>query len=295
MSYKIFSGLYTALVTPFTKDNKIDYKALERLIEKQIAGGVNGLIILGTTGESPTIHDDEARKLIKTAISIVSGRVQVLIGTGSNSTEHAIELSRQAERFKADGLLLVNPYYNKPSQEGMFHHFASIAGSVTLPIMLYNIKGRTGINLATQTVTRLSLIHNIKAMKEASGDIEQIMDVIRETPDDFSVLSGDDVLTLPLMALGGDGVVSVIANMYPKKLRHLVEAMNNNDYEGARDIHYALLDAMRGFLNISSNPIPIKTALAMQGLCEEKFRLPLYPMDERGRLSVQKLVEKLRD
>ena len=213
---KNYTGLYTALITPFNEDKSVDYMALEKLIHEQIEAEVDGLVILGTTGESPVISEIEAEKIISLAVKISKRKIKIIVGAGSNNTELAIEKSKQAQNLGADAILSVNPYYNKPPQEGLYEHFKQIADSIDIPMILYNIKGRTAVNLEIETLLRLSLHKNIMGVKEASGDLSQIMDVINQVDDDFFVLSGDDALTYPIMSLGGHGVISVTSNIFPR-------------------------------------------------------------------------------
>ena len=221
---KLFTGVYTAIVTPFNEDGSVDWKGFEELIERQITGGVAGIVPCGTTGESPTLSHKEHGEVIEKTVQVVGGRCQVVAGTGSNSTQEAIALTAHAQEVGADGSLQVNPYYNKPTQEGLFQHFTKIAEAVDIPIMLYNIKGRTGVNVETDTLLRiLDLAPNIVSVKEASGDIQQIKDVVSKTDDSFSVLSGDDNITYNLIEAGGDGVVSVASNVYPEEIVELVQ------------------------------------------------------------------------
>lgn len=284
----MFKGLYTALITPFTNDNKIDYSALENILNQQIDGGVTGLVVLGTTGESPTITDTERTELVKFICDHAKGKLQIIVGTGANSTDKTIKLSQEAEALGADGLLVVNPYYNKPTQEGLFQHFSTVANSVNIPIMLYNIQGRTAVNLETDTLIRLSKNKNIVAVKEASGDISQMMDVISKTSSDFTVLSGDDGLTYPLMALGGNGVVSVLSNILPNEMTSLVENSSNGNFNDAKEMHYKLLPLMNSMF-LETNPIPAKTILAFQGVISENFRLPMTQMSNANKETLKEI------
>jgi 4-hydroxy-tetrahydrodipicolinate synthase len=284
-----FRGTFTALVTPFTGAGAIDYESFDRLLHDQMAAGVQGVVVLGTTGESPTVTDAERAELIRFAIRRVKGRLLVLVGTGSNSTDRCVAESRHAADLGADALLVVNPYYNKPTQAGLLAHFRAVADAVSVPLILYNIAGRTGVNLATETLLKLAEHPRIIGVKEASGDISQMMDVIDRTPDDFLVLSGDDMLTFPLLALGGDGAVSVLSNLLPVEVMSIVTAAAKGDWEAARRIHFRLLPLMRACL-IETNPIPIKTALALRGIVPERFRLPLCPMQPDNRRKLEELL-----
>ena len=219
---KSFTGLFTALITPFNNDKSVDYISLEKLMTEQVESNVDGIVILGTTGESPVIDDNESSKIIELAVKIAKDKIKIIVGTGSNNTSQAIKKSIKAHELGADAILSVNPYYNKPPQEGMYQHFSQIADSVNMPLILYNIKGRTAVNIETDQLVRLANHTNIIGVKEASGDLTQIMNVMNNTPKDFFVLSGDDSLTLPLMSLGGHGVVSVISNIFPREMKNIV-------------------------------------------------------------------------
>ena len=231
---KLFRGTYTAVITPFTASNQIDWVAFEKIVEQQIAAGITGLVFVGTTGESPTLSHNEHREILRWSVSTVHGRCQVIHGTGSNNTRESIELASVAAEAGADGHLVINPYYNKPTQEGLFRHFTAVADATELPVILYNIQGRTATNLATDTLLRLAEHPHIVGVKEASGDMQQIMDVIRRTPDDFSVLSGDDALTYPIMACGGDGLVSVVSNCLPRRTAEMVDGCLSGNWAEAR-------------------------------------------------------------
>lgn len=271
---KDFSGLHTALVTPFNYDKSIDYKSLAGLIEEQIEYA-DGIVVLGTTGESPTIDDSEFRKILDLAVKTAKGYAKIIVGTGSNNTVSTQNKSKLAEDLGADGILCVNPYYNKPTQEGMYQHFSCVAESVNIPVILYNIKGRTAVNLETNTLNRLLVHKNIVGIKEASGDLIQIMDVINNTDSSFHIMSGDDSLTYPIMCLGGHGVISVISNIFPRHMKDMITNINARDFNAAKSIHYKLHDLMKILLSVSSNPIPVKTILSHLGKIKEEFRLPL--------------------
>lgn len=288
---KQFQGTYTALITPFTTEGEIDYPALEQIIAGQIKTGIEGIVFLGTTGESPTISHDERRYLTKFAAAQCKGKTAVIIGTGTNNTQSAIEYSVHAKEDGAEALLIVNPYYNKPTQEGLYRHFSAIAKAVDLPQILYNIKGRTGVNVETATLKRIVRDNkNVVAVKEASGSMEQMKEVIKELPGDFTVLSGDDNLTCELIKNGGDGVVSVLSNMMPKEVKEMVDLGLNGNHDAAKAKHDSLAELMAGCF-IETNPIPIKTALAMQGKCEEVFRLPMCPMTEENKAKWRRILE----
>ncbi len=272
----MFQGTITALVTPF-KNGQIDEKALRDLIEYQIANGVDGLVPCGTTGESPTLSHDEHDKVIEITIDAAKKRVPVIAGTGSNSTSEALRLTQHAYEAGADGALIACPYYNKPTQEGVYLHFERIAKTVPIPIIPYNIPGRTGINMSAELIARLSKISNIVGVKEASGSIKQMNDVIDLCHSEFNVLSGDDGLTLPLMSIGGKGVISVASNIVPRDMSAMVNAALQGNFEKARSLHKKmspLFDA----LFIEVNPTPVKAALAMMGKIEYEYRLPLCKM-----------------
>src|SRR3989338_6461958 len=271
----MFKGAITAIVTPFLEDGGIDEASLRNLILFQIENKIDGIVPCGTTGESPTLSHEELNRVVKLAIDAANGKVPVIAGTGSNSTREAISMTKHASDNGADASLQVCPYYNKPTQEGLFRHFSSIAKAADIPIIIYNIQGRTGINMETATLARLAKEHsNIVAVKEASGNIAQMMDVINTLPKDFTVLSGDDNLTLPLMSLGGKGVISVAGNIIPRQMHELTEFALNGDFENAAKLHYGLLPLFKGIF-IETNPIPIKAALAMEGMIKEVYRLPL--------------------
>ncbi|MFL6539137.1 MAG: 4-hydroxy-tetrahydrodipicolinate synthase [Chthoniobacterales bacterium] len=275
----MFRGTYTALVTPF-RDGAIDFAAYEKLIESQIAGGITGIIPVGTTGESPTLSHDEKEQLIRRAVELARGRCQVLAGTGSNSTAAAIAATKEAEQLGVDGALVVAPYYNKPSQEGLYRHFQAIARETRLPIMLYNIPGRCGIDINAATVERLaSACANIVCIKEASGSVDRVAELRGRMPDAFTILSGDDGLTLPFMSVGAVGVVSVASNLLPAEVSALVRAFDNGDVQAAQRMHRRLLGLFKD-LFIEPNPVPVKTALQWRGLMSSEVRLPLCEMSE---------------
>lgn len=274
-----YRGVYTALITPFTDLGVVDYKALERIIEHQIDSGIDGLVPCGTTGESPTLSHEEHDRVIAQTIRFAAGRVPVIAGTGSNSTTEAIRLSQHAEDAGASALLLVNPYYNKPTQKGMYLHFRAIAESVKIPCILYNIKGRTGVNLETETLIRLAEeCPNIVAVKEASGSLRQMEDVIRTSGDDFMVLSGDDNLALDLIKLGGDGVISVASNLFPREMARMIHSALAGNWDEAERLGSWFAPFFSACF-IETNPIPIKTAMAECGWCRESFRLPLCSLE----------------
>ena len=269
----MFQGVYTALVTPF-RDGALDERALEELVEQQIAAGVDGLVPCGSTGESATMTHAEHRRVIEVVVAAARGRVQVLAGTGSNATREAIALTTHAKEAGADGALLISPYYNKPTPDGIVAHYAEIARETAFPLVVYNIPGRTASNILPETFARLAEIEQVVGVKESCGDLDQVAHLIAATPDDFAVLSGDDWAVLPILALGGDGIISTTSNLVPGDIVELVRAFRSGDLGRARDVYYGLqplFDAMF----CETNPIPIKEALAMRGLVRPEIRLPL--------------------
>lgn len=290
----MFKGAITAIVTPFKENGELDEESLRRLVEFQIENGIDGIVPCGTTGESPTLDYEEHQRVIEIVIDAAKGKVPVIAGTGSNSAKEAIEITKHAADAGADASLQVCPYYNKPTQEGLYRHFSAIANSVDIPIIVYNIQGRTGVNMETQTLARLAKEHSsIIGVKEASGNIAQMMDVISTLPKEFVVLSGDDNLTLPLMVLGGKGVISVASNIAPKEMHNMTEYALNGDFEKARKLHYELLPLFKGIF-IETNPIPIKAALAMKGLVKETYRLPLCEMKAENREKLRQVLKDLK-
>ena len=277
-----FQGSFVAMVTPF-RSGAVDEAKLRELVELHVAGGTDGLIPCGTTGESPTLSHDEHRRVVDVVLEAARGRIQVVAGTGSNSTAEAIDLTRHAERSGAAGALVVNPYYNKPTQEGLYRPFRAVAEAVAIPILVYNIQSRTAVNVETPTLERLVRdVRNVAGVKEASGSLDQMSQVIAACGPDFSVLSGDDNVTLPLMAIGGHGVVSVIANILPKETAEMVHAALDGDWKRARELHYRLFPLARAAF-LETNPIPIKEAMAMAGMLEPEFRLPMCRMSDANR------------
>jgi len=279
-----FHGAFTALITPMKESGEVDYEGFRRLINFQIDEGIDGIVPLGTTGETPTLDEDEEDPLIKIAVETAGGKIPVVVGTGSNDTKHMVQYTERAKRLGADAALVVTPYYNKPNDDGLLRHFEA-AASVGIPVIVYNIASRTGRNIPTPLMEKISRIPGIAGVKEASGDINQMGDVIREVAvpaitggRKFWVLSGDDAMTLPLMVLGGDGVISVISNIVPAKVKAMVSACINGDYEKARKIHFELLPLIKAAF-LETNPVPVKRAAALIGLPSGPVRLPL------GRLS----------
>jgi 4-hydroxy-tetrahydrodipicolinate synthase len=290
-----FRGLYTAIVTPFKDDaeRSIDKDAYRRHLEFQIKGEVDGIVVCGTTGESPTFSDQEFEYLVKTAVEVADGNVQIIAGSGSNATNKSIKRSQIAEQAGADGLLIVGPYYNKPTQDGLIRHYTKIADSVEVPLVVYNVPGRTAVNIKPTTLAHMAEHPNIVAVKEASGDMNQILEVLASVPQDFAVLSGDDALTLPLIAAGGDGVVSVASNIVPIHMSAYVEHCLEDRMEHARESHYKLLPLMKANF-WESNPIPVKSALAMKKRMDDIFRLPLAPLSEAYREPMMEILEDLQ-
>jgi 4-hydroxy-tetrahydrodipicolinate synthase len=287
-------GCATALVTPFAAGGVIDEQRLRNLIEYQIEGGIKILIPCGTTGESATMSEEEDCRVIKITVEAARGRARVIAGTGSNSTAAAIEYSRAARDLGVDGVLVVAPYYNKPTQDGMFAHFSSVAEAIeTVPVVLYNVPGRTSSNITAETVLSLAAAsENVVAIKEASGNFSQIMAILKDRPDGFRVFSGDDAVTLPLIALGADGLVSVASNEVPDFMSKMVEAALEGDWQRARELHFKLLPLMESNF-IESSPGPVKAALAMLGLIDENLRLPLVPVQDSTRKKMREILVEL--
>lgn len=287
-------GCATALVTPFKQSGEIDEERLRSLIEYQIQGGVRLLVPCGTTGESVTMSDEENERVIKVTIEVARGRAHVIAGAGTNSTANTIKKARFAQEAGADAVLVVAPYYNKPTQAGLDAHFRAVAEAVpNMPVVLYNVPGRTSSNIAAQTTLKLAReVENIAAVKEASGNFSQIMEILRGRPENFRVLSGDDAITLPMIALGADGLISVASNEAPVLMSEMVNAALDDDWDLARDRHYRLLPLMEVNF-IETSPGPVKAALALMGLIEENFRLPLVPVTEETRRRVRAVIEEL--
>jgi len=276
----MFAGTHTAIVTPF-RNGTLDEEALRKFVDFQFDGGVQGVVPCGTTGESPTLDYEEHDRVVRLTVEFTRKRGIVTAGTGSNSTREAVDMTRQAEAAGADAALLVAPYYNKPTQEGLFRHFRAIAEATSLPIMLYSIPGRCGVEIGVETVVRLAEVcPNIRAIKEAGGTPERVSQLRQVLPPSFEILSGDDTMTLPFMSVGGDGVVSVASNIIPKDVTDLVATARKGDWAGARAIHHRIYPLLAALLKLSTNPIPIKTALALKGLMDGELRLPLSEMTE---------------
>jgi 4-hydroxy-tetrahydrodipicolinate synthase len=281
-----FTGSGVALVTPFTHDHEIDFPALKKLVQMQLDGGTDFLVVQGTTGESPTLTSDEKSKVLDTVLEVNNGRLKIVFGVGGNNTR-AVGETLKAVPAGIDGILSVSPYYNKPIQKGIIEHYKYIASCTDLPIILYNVPGRTGSNMLPETTLALSEISNIVAMKEASGNMEQIMELIRLRPEGFGILSGDDALTMPLIAAGADGVISVVANAFPKLFGEMVHASMSGDLTAARKAHYALLPITKMFFE-EGNPGGVKASLAAQAVMTEAMRLPLFPVSDGLRSRIQK-------
>lgn len=285
-----FNGDFVALVTPF-RDGEVDFDALSTLIEAQIAGGVSGLVPCGTTGESPTLSHKEHEEVISQSIAMADGRVPVIAGTGSNSTKEAISLSQRAERAGAAALLVVAPYYNKPSAEGLRQHYLQIADNTGLPIIVYNIPGRCGVEISTECILRLAEHPRIAAVKEATGKLEHVSELRRKS--DLAILSGDDAMTLPVISLGGTGVVSVLSNLEPARMSKLVACALAGDFEKALALHDELFPLMDAMLRLAVNPVPIKTAMAIRGTIREEFRLPICAMEASAKNELAALLQNL--
>ena len=287
-----FTGVGTALVTPFTKTGALDEAAVRRLGRRQIDAGIHFLCPCGTTGESPTLTDAEKLRIVEILVAEAGGRVPILAGAGGYNTKEVIELAREMEKRGASGLLSVTPYYNKPTQEGLYQHYKAIADSTALPIVVYNVPGRTGVNVEVATLVRLAQIQDIVGVKEASGNVTQMVDICRSVPADFLVLSGDDALTLPLMSVGGRGIISVASNEIPAEMVQMVEAAERNDFAAARAVHNRIAALMQ--INfIEANPVPVKAAMAAMGLLEEAYRLPMCPPKPESREKILKILKEL--
>lgn len=288
----MFQGSIVAIVTPFKK-GKVDEKALCELIEWHISQGTNAIVPCGTTGESATLDYKEHYRVIDITIKTVNKRIPVIAGAGANSTDETIEITKHAKKSGADAVLLVAPYYNKPTQEGIFRHYKTVAEKIDIPIVLYNVPGRTAVNILPQTVARLAEIKNIVAIKEASGDMKQVSEIIRLCGDRITVISGDDFTTLPLLALGGKGVISVTANIVPGDVSKMCSLWLKGKYDKARELHYRL-EPLNSAMFIETNPIPVKTALAMMGKIQEEFRLPLCEMSPANKEKLRKVLEDMK-
>ena len=288
----MFSGSIVAIVTPF-RNGRVDERAFGDLIEWQIANGTNGIVPCGTTGESATLTHDEHHRVVRLTVEVAKGRVPVIAGTGSNSTDEAISLTRHAKDAGADGALLITPYYNKPTQEGLYRHYKAVAEAVDMPLVLYNIPGRTGVNMLPATVARLAVMKNIVGIKEGSGSVQQASDIAQACGDRLIVLSGDDPLTLPMMAVGAKGVITVTANVMPKEMAQLVASFQAGRIDEARRIHFAL-SALFAALFYETNPIPVKEALGMMGKIDPELRLPMCAMSADNRNQLTRVLKEMR-
>jgi 4-hydroxy-tetrahydrodipicolinate synthase len=286
----MFTGCLTALITPF-REGDIDRKALAELVEAQIAGGVHGLVPCGSTGESATLSHQEHLEVVREVIRQARKRVPVIAGSGSNSTAEAVRLTRGAEEVGADGALLISPYYNKPTQEGIYQHYAAVAAATKLPLIVYNIPGRTASNILPETFARLARVPNIVGVKEATGSLAQVLETMAAAGPDFAVYAGDDILTLPIMAAGGKGAIAVASNVKPRAMADLAEALLADDLARARTLVRELLPLWQ-ILGIEVNPIPVKTAAALMGCCTEEFRLPLTPMSPANRTKLEAVLRE---
>jgi 4-hydroxy-tetrahydrodipicolinate synthase len=287
-----WKGTFTAVVTPFNPDGTLDESSLRRLVDFQIDGGVDGLVPCGTTGESVTMSLEEQMRVVRVVLEQVDGRATVVAGAGGNATAKVVTAAREMESLGVDGLLSVVPYYNKPTQEGMLQHFSKVADAVSVPVVLYNVPGRTSSNMLPDTILRLAEHENVRAVKEASGNLIQVMEILRGAPEGFRVLSGEDNLTLPLLSLGGHGVISVVSNEVPMMMSRMVRDGLSGNWNDARDLHYKLLGLMNANF-IETNPTPVKAALAMMGLIQEAYRLPLVPMRKDNRERLREHLAKL--
>jgi 4-hydroxy-tetrahydrodipicolinate synthase len=286
----MFTGCGTALVTPFRRDLSLDEETLRRLVRRQIDAGINFLVPCGTTGESPTLTRAEHLRVVEITLEEAKGKVPVLAGAGGYNTHEVIELARELQNLGAEGILSVTPYYNKPTQEGLYQHYKAIASAIRLPIVVYSVQGRTGTNVEPATLARLAQIENIVGVKEASGNISQMANVIHEVPSGFHVLSGDDAITIPLIALGGRGIISVASNEIPGEMTQIAQAALRGDYEIARQLQRKFLPLMNVNF-VESNPIPVKAAMALMGLLEPVYRLPMCPPSAPSQAKIEKVLE----
>jgi len=287
-----FTGVGTALITPFTKSGALDEAAITRLARRQIEAGVHFLVPCGTTGETPTLSAAERRRVVELVVEAAGGRVPVMAGAGGYDTQEVVHLAKEMQGLGVQGLLSVTPYYNKPTPEGLYRHFSAVAEATSLPIVLYNVPGRTGCNIDAATLTRLATIPRVVGVKEASGNITQMVEICRAVPAEFLVLSGDDALTLPLMAIGGRGLISVASNAVPAEMAQMVEAAERGDYAAARHMHHRLVSLMLGNF-VESNPGPVKFAMAAMGLCEEVYRLPMVSPRPASQEKVRAFLKEL--
>jgi len=288
----MFTGCGTALVTPFKKDFSLDEATLRRLVRRQIEAGIDFLVPCGTTGENPTMSRAEHLRVVELTLEEAKGKVPVLAGAGGYNTAEVIELAREVQSLGAEGLLSVTPYYNKPTQEGLYQHYKAIATAVSLPIVVYSVQGRTGTNVEPATLKRLSGIDNVVGVKEASGNISQMAAILNQVPDSFAVLSGDDAVTLPLIALGGKGIISVVSNEIPAEMARIAQLCRQNDFPAARQLYRKYLPLMEVNF-VESNPIPVKAAMALMGLLEPVWRLPLVPPGPNSMAKIERVLQDL--
>ncbi|WP_394548706.1 4-hydroxy-tetrahydrodipicolinate synthase [Priestia aryabhattai] len=285
-----FGQVLTAMVTPFNQNGEIDFNATKTLVEHLITNGTDGLVVAGTTGESPTLTTEEKIELFKCVVEAAAGRVHVIAGTGSNNTQASISLTKLAEETGVDGIMLVAPYYNKPSQEGLYQHFKTIAESTSLPVMLYNIPGRSVVNISVETIVRLSEIPNVVSIKEASGNLDAMAEIISKTPSDFTLYSGDDGLTIPVLAIGGAGVISVASHIIGNDMQEMINAFKNGDVQKAAATHRNLLPIMRA-LFIAPSPSPVKAALNLKGIQVGGVRLPMVPLSNKEQSALEEVLQ----
>ncbi|MEI4525667.1 4-hydroxy-tetrahydrodipicolinate synthase [Priestia megaterium] len=285
-----FGQVLTAMVTPFDRNGEIDFNATKTLVEHLITNGTDGLVVAGTTGESPTLTTEEKIELFKCVVEAAAGRVHVIAGTGSNNTQASMSLTKLAEETGVDGIMLVAPYYNKPSQEGLYQHFKTIAESTSLPVMLYNIPGRSIVNISVETIVRLSEIPNVVSIKEASGNLDAMAEIISKTPSDFTLYSGDDGLTIPVLAIGGAGVISVASHIIGNDMQEMINAFKNGDVQKAAATHRNLLPIMRA-LFIAPSPSPVKAALNLNGIQVGGVRLPMVPLSNKEQSALEKVLQ----
>jgi 4-hydroxy-tetrahydrodipicolinate synthase len=290
----MFKGTATAIITPFNQDGSVDYASLKNFVDFQIENGVSALVVLGTTGEAPTIENDESYKIIDTVVQANAGRIKIIVGTGTNNTPHVVQKNKTAEELGADGVLIVNPYYNKGTQNSLYEHYKYISERTSLPIILYNVPSRTGMNLLPETVLRIhSDCKNVVSVKEASGDISQIARLIAAKPESLSVLSGNDDQTLPIMAMGGTGVISVFSNVFPKEMSDITTAILEGRFLDAQRDHNKFLEMMN-LLFIETSPMPVKAACEILGLCKNVLRLPLIPVSSASYQTLKSAIERLK-
>lgn len=288
----VFGRMLTAMVTPFDDGGAVDFAQAAALAKRLVENGSDGIVVAGTTGEAPTLTDEEKIQLVRTVKEVAGGRAMVVAGTGTYDTRHSIHLTKEAARAGADGILLVNPYYNRPSQDGLYAHFRAIAESTGLPCMLYNIPGRTGVNATPETIARLAEVPNITAVKEASGNLDQASEIRRKTPDDFHIYSGDDSLTLPILAVGGTGVVSVASHLVGREIQEMIRAYERGDVRKALQVHVRLFPLFK-VLFITTNPVPVKAALNLSGFRVGRLRLPLVEATPKEKEQIQAVLKEM--